>query len=319
MIMNIRKLLPLIGIIILIYILITIDTETILSDFSNIKPIYLALSFFSLIPILLITNYEWQLILKKQKIFVSYIYSLKNIFIGYFYGFVTPGGLGGYTRTIYLQDESGEPIQKCVSNIIIINTVYYISLLLIGIVGGILISSRFPHVFVLTIITFIIVLFLFMLFLKRENLTNFLNIIFKHKFFNTFRDTLNTSIDSFFTDVPKPNDLLIPFILSILGWILRFSELYLISKLFSIEVPYIYFILMVAIANVIASLPITIYGLGTREIAMISLFSIFNISPEKIVSLSLFWFVIIWLLPSIIGAAIAVKEGRFVNKPKTLS
>ena len=76
---------------------------------------------------------------------------------------------------------------------------------------------------------------------------------------------------------------------------------------------------MVAIANVIASLPITIYGLGTREIAMISLFSIFNVSPEKIVSLSLFWFVIIWLLPSIIGAAITVKEGGFVNKPKTLS
>ncbi len=181
MIMNVRKLLPLIGIIILIYILITIDIETILSDFSNIKPIYLALSFFSLIPILLITNYEWQLILKKQKIFVSYIYSLKNIFIGYFYGFVTPGGLGGYTRTLYLQDESGEPIQKCVSNLIIINTVDYISLLLIGIVGGILISSRFPHIFVLTIITFIIVLFLFMLFLKRETLTNFLNRIYKPK------------------------------------------------------------------------------------------------------------------------------------------
>ena len=73
---------------------------------------------------------------------------------------------------------------------------------------------------------------------------------------------------------------------------------------------------MIAIANVVASLPVTIYGLGTREMSMISLFSIFSISPDRIVSLSLFWFVIIWLFPSILGAAVAVKEGGFINKSK---
>ena len=314
--MNIRKLLPAIGIVILIYILITIDIETIILNFSDIKPIYLILSFLSLIPILLITNYEWRLILKKQKINVSYIYSLKNILIGYFYGFITPGGLGAYTRTFYLQDESGAPIQKCVSNVIILNTVDYISLLLLGIIGGILVSSRFPHLFVLILIMFIIVLTLFLLFLRKETFANFLNRMLQHKIFNLLKNKFNSSIDSFFIDMPNPRDLLIPFTVSILGWILRFSELYLISKLFSIEIPYIYFILIIAIANVVASLPVTIYGLGTREMTMISLFSIFNISPERIVSLSLFWFVIIWLSPSILGAVIAVKEGGFINKSK---
>jgi len=121
--------------------------------------------------------------------------------------------------------------------------------------------------------------------------------------------------------MPSPRALLIPFIVSMLGWILSFSELFLISKLFSIEVPYMYFVLIIAIANVIASLPVTIYGLGTREVAMMSLFSIFNIAPEKIVSLSLFWFAIIWLFPSILGAAIAVREGKHSNmhKPKVMS
>jgi len=315
--MNIRKLLPAIGIVILIYILITIDIEKIILNFSGIKPIYLILSFLLLFPILLITNYEWQIILKKQKINVSYIYSLKNILIGYFYGFITPGGLGGYTRTVYLQNESGAPIQKCVSNIIILNTVDYISLLILGIIGGIFISSRFPHLFFIIIIIFIITISLFLLFLRKEILKNFLNRMFQHKIFDLLRHKLNSSIDSFFIDMPKPNDLIIPFAVSILGWILRFSELYLISKLFSIEIPYIYFILIVALANVVASIPVTIYGLGTREMTMISLFSIFSVSPERIVSLSLFWFVIIWLFPSILGAAFAVKEGGFNKKSKT--
>lgn len=318
--MNIRKLLPVIGIVILIYILITIDLEAIVSDFSSIKPIYLILSFLSLFPILIMTNFEWQLILKKQKIFVSYTYSLKNILIGYFYGFVTPGGLGGYTRTLYLKDESGEPLQKCVSNILILNTIDYISLLLLGITGGILVSSRFPYFFILIGVLLVIVIALFLLFLlKKETLERFIKKIVQYRIFNSLRVKSGLSIDSFYVDMLRPGDLLVPFILSIFGWILCFSELYLISKLFSIEVPYIYFILIIAVANVVASLPITIYGLGTREITMISLFSVFNVVPEKIVSLSLFWFVIVWLFPSVLGAVVAVREGRRFDHSKSES
>ncbi len=72
-----------------------------------------------------------------------------------------------------------------------------------------------------------------------------------------------------------------------------------------------YFIAIISIVNIIASIPITLYGLGTREIALISLFSIFNIFPEKIVSLSLFWFLIIWLIPSIFGGIITIREGYY--------
>jgi len=315
--MNIRKLLPITGIVILIYILITIDLKAIISDFSSIKPIYLILSLLSLFPILIMTNFEWQLILRKHKIFISYTSSLKNILIGYFYGFITPGGLGGYTRTLYLKDESREPLQKCVSNILILNTIDYISLLLLGVIGGILVSSRYPNFFIIIGLLLVIVITLFLLFLlKKETLQRFIKKMVRYKFFNSLKEKSGLSIDSFYEDMLHPGDLFVPFIISILGWILCFSELYLISKLFSIEVPYIYFILIIAIANVVASLPITIYGLGTRELTMISLFSIFNVIPEKIVSLSLFWFAIVWLFPSLLGAVVAVSEGRRLNHYK---
>ena len=141
----------------------------------------------------------------------------------------------------------------------------------------------------------------------------------QYRIFNSLKVKLGLSIDSFYVDMLRPSDILVPFILSIFGWILCYSELYLISKLFSIEVPYLYFILIIAIANVVASLPITTGGLGTREITMISLFSVFNVVPEKIVSLSLFWFVIVWLFPSILGAAVTVREGRRFDHSKSES
>ena len=312
--MNIKKLLPAVGIIIFIYLLSTIDLGKIITDFSRINPAYSILSFFSLVPILIMSNYQWQLILKKQKIDVSYLYSLKNILIGYFYGFITPGGYGAYARTLYLQDESKAPFQKCVSNVIIFNTIDYISLLLIGIIGGVILSIRFPHLvslFIVIVVIFIIVIFMFLSFLKKGMWASFLKKIFQSKLFNPFREILSKSDGLFYENMPALKDLILPFFISFFGWILRFFELYLISKLFFIHVDIIYFIPIIAIANIIASLPITIYGLGTREVTLISLFSVFGVLPESVISLSLFWFVIVWLLPSILGAIIAIREGRY--------
>ena len=74
---------------------------------------------------------------------------------------------------------------------------------------------------------------------------------------------------------------------------------------------FLLFILIIANGNVVAYLPITIYGLGTREIKMIRLFSIFNVMSEKIVSISLFWIAITWLFPSLLAAAVKVSEGKW--------
>ncbi len=52
---------------------------------------------------------------------------------------------------------------------------------------------------------------------------------------------------------------------------------------------------------------------------MIRLFSVFNVVPEKIVSLSLFWFVITWLFPSLLVAAVVVREGKWFDNPKSNS
>jgi len=312
--MNYKKLLPIIGIIILIYIIATLDLGKIYSVFSNINPLYSFLSFFAILPVVLLTNIQWQILLKKQKINVSFLYSLKNIFIGYFYGFISPGGIGAYTRALYLESESKSPLGKCLSNIIIFNTIDYLSLLLLGAIGAILLSSIYPYLFLVIIVVIFIVVFLLMFFLKKEKSKNLFLKMIQSRIFSTVKDRLTESLDSFYEDLPRFRDVLIPFTISIIGWIVRFAELFLISKLFLIEVDFIYFILIIAIANVFASIPITIYGLGTREASLISLLFIFDVVPEKVLSLSLFWFTIIWFSPSVIGAIITYFETKKFSK-----
>jgi len=302
--------LPLIGIILLIYILANIDMGKIINLFSQIPPLYSLLSLFASAPIILLTNYQWQLLLRKQKINISHTCSIKNLFIGFFYGFITPGGLGGYTRVFHLKDKSGEPLEKCLSNLIILNTINFISLLLLGIIGGFILSSKLPYLLPIITTIFLIELVLFLVFLKKDIWKRFFKKILNSRFLNSFGDKINISIDAFYKDFPKHRDILYPFTVSTIGWIVNFSELYLISRLFSINVPYMYFILIASIVSIIASIPITIYGLGTREITFIALFSSFNVMPEKIIGLSLFWFIIIWVIPSVIGAVITVIETR---------
>jgi len=308
--MNVKKFLPIIGIIILLYLLLTINIGKIINVFLSINIWYTFLSLFAIVPVLLLVNYEWQLILRKHKIRVDYIYSLKNILIGYFYGFITPGGLGGYTRAIYLKDESGEPLEKCFVNLLIFSTIDYLTLLFLAIMGGFLLSSIFPNLFPLFLFIFVVVFSLLIFFMRKDMGKLFFKKLLHSKLFTSYKNKWHVHINNLYKDIPSIKDLVFPILISLLGWILLFSELYLISTLFSVDIPYHYFILIIAISNVIALFPITVHGLGTREAAIIGLFSIFNVPQENALGFSFFWFITFWLTPSIIGSFVTINESR---------
>ena len=315
--MRIKKILPIIGIIVLIVIFTTLNLSKIFEIFSSINPLYSIICFFAVVPIVLLVNVEWQILLKKQKIKVTFLYSLKNIFIGYFYGFITPGGIGAYTRSLYLQEESNSPLPKCLSNIIIFNTIDYFALLLLGAIGAFFLSSIYPYLFFTIFFVMVIILSLFVFFFKKDKSKKVFTKIIRSQIFTTIRDKLENSVDSFYEDIPSFRNVILPFILSVSGWFLKYLELYFISKLFMIEISIVSFILIFAVADVIASLPISVYGLGTRELSLITMFSKFSstaLSYEQIVSFSLFVFVIFWLTPSVFGGFITFFESSKTKK-----
>ena len=312
--MKLRKILVVIGLVIFVYILSTMDLSKIKMIFASIDVKYLIPCIFTVIPVVLLSNYQWQVLLKHHNMHISFLQTLKNIFIGYFYGFITPGGIGGYTRIIYLHDKTRIPLKKCISNIVLFNTIDFISLLFIGFAGGLILTLRFPQLYTFEVLIVfmigVVAILMYFFLIKKETLQHFFNVIMRSPFFNPYRDTLDGTIDDFYEDMPQIRDITYPFVLSLFGWILRFFEFYLIAQLFLVSLPILYFIAIVAVADIVATIPITIYGLGTRELTLISLFSLFNIPAENIISLSLFWFVVTWILPSIFGAIVTVSEGK---------
>lgn len=309
--MNWKRFLPIIGIIILIYVLTTLDGAAIIAVFTSLHPLHIILSFLSIIPIILFFCFVWYLILKCHNISVSYVYVIKNLFIGFFYGFITPGGFGAYTKALYLRDESGEPLHKCTVNVLLLNTIDYMGLLTPGIIGGFFLSSYHPYLFPLFLLVFILFLVLLTTLLKRKTGNIIFEKLVKYKLLSLEKkDKWFTHLDLLYSDIPRVKDLFIPYVLAVLGWVAWFVILFFIAKLFAIHVPLLTFLFMISVVSVLASLPISIYGLGTREAAMIWMFSFYEIPVENIVSFSLFWFVILWLTPSIIGAIVTTFEGR---------
>jgi uncharacterized protein (TIRG00374 family) len=306
--MDYKKLLPIIGIGIFVYILSTMNLGSILSVLTHVNIWFLLLSIASLIPMILLINFEWQLILKKHKIYVSYKYSLKNIFIGYFYGFITPGGFGGYTRALYLRDKSKAPLQKCIVDILLFNAIDYLAFLSLGLIGGIILSEIAPEIFPVILLLFLIVIFISVVLIRKKTGKRVFQKILSVRFLASIKQKWGDKVETIYDELPRGRHLLIPYLLSLIGWMFWFTVLYLISPLFSIHVSYFYFIAVVATANVVASIPISIYGLGTREAALITLFSLFGMVQENVIVFSLFWFVLSWLIPGVIGAVVTIFE-----------
>ena len=102
-----KKLLPLIGIILLIYLIIRLDPEKIKNAFLSIKPIYILLSLSLTLPAIIVRTYCWQLVQKEQKIKLGFFESFKIYLIGSFYGTIAPGFIGHVIRVPYMKEKTG--------------------------------------------------------------------------------------------------------------------------------------------------------------------------------------------------------------------
>lgn len=308
--MDWKKLLPVIGIIILGYILWRFDIGKIIAVFSTVNPLYAALCFLGLPLVFLIFNIQWQMILKRQSIHVSFWYSFKNLFIGYFYGFITPGGLGAYLSALYLRNESKAPLLKCVSNIMTFNIIDYITIFILGAIGGLFLIGQYPYLFVIILLLLIIVSFLFVFYLRQKASKNLFQRLLHTQIFKFIQTYVDDPIESFYDDLPSFRSLVLPFLVSFLSWLVFYTELYFIALLFDIHIPFIILIFMLAITSSIATIPVSIYGLGTRDAVIVALFSLYGVPPENCISFTLFWFTLFLITPSIIGAFVTLSENK---------
>lgn len=306
---KLRKILPILGIILLAYTIYSLDIEKIKNAFFSIKPIFVFLSLSLIIPHILLRNYSWKLILKEHKIKLSFLQSLKIFLIGYFYATMTPGFVGKILRITYIKDKTGEPYGKLFVNTVIESIVHISPLFAMVVLGSLFLIETIPEMFFFSI-CFVITLFIILFYFLREERGErvFLALI-KYLIPEKMETSLYNFVGTFYRDFPKVKKLLFPTFIGFFTWILVFSQYYMFVWALDLDIPYFYFILIFPVASLIGMIPISFAGIGTRELTAVTLFSfLFSISGEKILVVSLLGFFISDIVTGLIGFVLSLTE-----------
>jgi uncharacterized protein (TIRG00374 family) len=306
-----KLILPFLGLGILAYIIYSLDIHKIINAFFSIEPIFIVYSLFLTIPLLLIRNMTWQIILKEQKIKVGFLYTLKIYLIGVFYGSISPGFSGQLMRVPYLKEKTKEPYGKLFINTIIETFAHSFSLYAMMIIGAAFVVGMIPELLPITIAIFLVFCLCAVYFTRREWGDKFFRVLITYFIPRKLKIHLHAFVDTFYSEFPRFHVMIIPYVLGIITWIIVFSQEYLILMGLGLQIPYFAFLVLFPIANSAGFLPITFSGLGTREITAIFIFtSIFPVTQEQILVLSLVGFFVTDLFLAVLGFFLSLTESR---------
>ncbi|MBA7640673.1 hypothetical protein ES703_48344 [subsurface metagenome] len=100
---------------------------------------------------------------------------------------------------------------------------------------------------------------------------------------------MDESVNDFYSGIEelKKSRLVIPLLITIFAYIIFYTQGYLIAKSLSIPVSFFYLVFCLSLASLVALIPISIFGIGTRDATLIVLFSTQGLTEEAAVSLSL--------------------------------
>ena len=305
-----KRILPFIGLIFFIfYIILTFNFVDIKKAFLQVSPFFIFLSLVLNIPGIIIRIYAWQIVLKEQDIQISFFQSLKVFLIGYFYGSFTPGFYGQLMRIPYLKEKTGQPYGKLFVNTFIEINMRGFSIFLMILIGALIYLSSIKEIFYVVIAWFIIFCSIIFYFIKKERGEKIFYFFVKYFIPKRFKVYLNSFISTFYNDFPRIKVLIIPILLSIITWVLIFTQYYIFVISLDLQIPYLAFLFLFPIANVAGFIPITIAGLGIREITAITIFTtIYNVTKEEILVVSLLGFILIDILIGFIGFLLSLTE-----------
>ncbi len=244
----------------------------------------------------------------KWKLIVNVIYpefSLKIAFISYLTSLAismfTPAKAGEIIRIFYVEN-SGKDYGKTFSLVISDRIIDFFLLFSSGIVGVIVLLALFSVeiVPVWIILLFVLALIIITIVLFNEKIFASIFMPVVNKIFpKKYRGFMTDLYANYFSGVKillNNKQQLIPAIcVGIISWILPIIYGYTLALAIGINAPMLFFVALIPIICVIELIPISISGIGTRDLAVIYLFGLLSISPEHAVIYSMFYLLLYWI------------------------
>jgi len=310
-----KHVIRIIGIVLFIMILARINLSQAFEIILDSNPVLVF--FYVIVSVLVIFSiraYKWKYLLNSQSIKISFFETLSLFFSSFFFASVTPGRLGEFIRIYYIK-EKGHSTGKAAVSMFIDRIQDIVFLTILGILGALVLSSAFIDLAIIGSICLGVFIFLSVCFFiskkLRKMIYNSLFIILS----GSLKKYFKTNIDDFFLDLKmtKSSVIAISSLLTVFAWSVFYLAFYLIAITMSIPISFFYVIICLSITSLVTLLPISISGVGTRDAAMILVFSQISLTSESAVAFST---VVLahYLFPMLLGLFIWIFNPIKINK-----
>jgi uncharacterized protein (TIRG00374 family) len=276
-----------IGIVLLGWIVLTVDWEQAIRTLVKLDPLFMTGYGVCFVAMMLVRTLRLRLALARLNYRISFKDCYAAVLEPAFMGTVTPGRLGEFTRVGHIH-ALGVPLQESITVVIIERLIDTCVLLVFGVGGVIYIFGSPPyHMFS----TLVVVLGLLLMLCAIRGFTPSFQFLQKKlewilrwepASWTIHRQTLSTS----FQYVMKRTATTI-FLLSLVCIALLFFQVFFLAKAFGFTADYLVVIFAYAVSTLIALLPISVGGLGTREATYIMIMGREGIQKEQALLFSL--------------------------------
>lgn len=277
-----------IGLVIFGFVLTKVNVPDIFVIFSGIRVFYITFAFLLTVPLIAIKTYRWKYLLKMQDIDYSFKAAFLMYLTGMYMGIITPGRVGEFIKGFYLRNDKNVSLSKAFSGVLVDRLFDLFVLITLG-CSGLAIFSL-PRQQSLGILAVVSVIILVTGVLLSKKLTRrVIQFVYKGTALRSYQEKIDESVNGFYLGIEelKKLRLVIPLLITVFAYLLFYAQGYLIAKSLNIPISFFYLVFCVSLVSLVALIPISISGIGTRDATLIVLFSVQGLTREAAVSLSL--------------------------------
>jgi len=292
---NLKKAVRIIGIVLFIYILSKVNWPEFSDILREINIFYFLLGILLIIPAVSIRALRWREIVNSLDTGIPKKTSIIIFAKGLFWGVITPGKLGEFSRAKYLAEKSNISLDKALFTVVFDKLIEFFAAAFLSIPAILALFYLFDvDILLMAIILSLIVIFGIYFLIKRKPNQKFLKPFFQIFIFDSLKKKAEVLFNGFFEETKRLTKALIIklFCYELVIYFLTAIVFFLIALSLGMNIPLWYLGLMIPLITIIVALPISMLGLGTREAGLIFLFSLINLSLNQAVAFSfliMFW------------------------------
>ena len=273
------------GILILAYLAFKIDWSQFRAAFSRVCISLIIGAVLLNIPILFLKAWRWKSLLDIQSYRVGMYQSVMAYLSGMFLGIVTPGQVGEFSKALYLRQLGICSVLDASVSVLFDRVLDLFILLLLALIALIVIVP-FPGSVLAGLIGLTIFVTCAGVFLIWEKYLTFLIERIVPRIFPAKIASGMTTFYNRLMQFRKPKTL-VPLLMTVAAQALVFYQCVIIAMAFGIESLQWHIVPIIAITNLIAVLPISISGLGTREATLVFLMGPYGVGSATAVAYSI--------------------------------